>query len=78
MQNFSTSLNFPKGHSRKYLNCHVDQDMKLMLDHKLIATKAEPISVIWRDYLKNTQFSKSGFNTHSRELQICKALWERL
>ena len=52
MQYFSTSLNFPKGHSRKYLNCHVDQDMKLMLDHKLIDTKAEPISVIWCDYLK--------------------------
>ena len=46
----------------------------------IIAAKAEPISVIWRDYLKkcSVQFSKSGFNTHSRDLQVCKALWERL
>ena len=29
MQCFFTSLNFPKCHSRKNLNCLVDQDMKL-------------------------------------------------
>ena len=38
--------------------------------------KAEPISVISGDYLKNAVFLKSEFNTHSRDLQVCKALWE--
>ena len=38
MQCFFTSWNSPNCHSRKKLNCQAHQDMKLMLDYKLIVT----------------------------------------